>query len=301
MLLPLTESLELSKLPSNAAKANASTKYKPSTTRPVGKDFTTPGTETILATEHQPPDANVVNPAQAPDKAVSNKRSSGGATPTKLTAKSSTGPVKQNAPVPVQGPSTSPSGNVLKIVASGGRMYRGLSKFRHASPGLVATLVPGWDIDDEQPGDEEIDHDDSDPDSESDSDNDDRRGDPHQNGSNNANKSHEGEHRTNDRTGKRVGAAGAAELAPTTPKTPGAQPNATAPNSKNATNENPYEEKDTITNEKEILDNDLESGASLEPIPSEMGAKSLKKRYKDWSQYIVWSIMISFPILFIGT
>jgi hypothetical protein len=254
MLLLLIYSSELSKIPSNASKANTGTKKKSST-------------------------------ASLPAKASNSE-----ATPTKVTTKPSNEPAKENAPVLVQEPSTNSSGHTLKMVASGGRTYRGLSKFRHGSSRLAATFVPGWDNGDAQSDDEGLDDDvDDEDDEESDPDSDDDKGDAHKNNSSNVNQSHEGEHRTNDRAAKPVSTAVATEQAPATRKRLGAQSNTTAPNSKNAKKETPsYGVNDTIINEKEVSENDLESGASLKPIPSEMAAKNLVERYKHWSQYIVW-------------
>jgi hypothetical protein len=58
--------------------------------------------------------------------------------------------------------------------------------------------------------------------------------------------------------------------------------------------------EDPIISGKKLKDGDVERDASLKATLDEEEAKPLKERYRHWSRYFIWGIMIIFPTLFIG-
>jgi hypothetical protein len=61
-----------------------------------------------------------------------------------------------------------------------------------------------------------------------------------------------------------------------------------------------YTAKEPIVSTKKLKDGDVERDASSTTTLDEKEAKPLKERYKHWSRYLIWSSMITFPVLFIG-
>lgn len=180
-------------------------------------------------------------------------------------------------------------------------LHRGSSR-------LVSVLAPEWDIDGLENGDEEISDDDDDDDDDEDeerydSDDDDNNTDD-KNGENNKDDRETREGSSNLMDMGKSGSKGIANAAVSnigTVKTPRAQPAAIKPAPVIITSKEYQSEKVAVLNEKEIVGSDLEKG-SLEKPPADSGAegRNLTRNYKDWSRYIIWGIIIVFPLLFVG-
>jgi hypothetical protein len=57
-------------------------------------------------------------------------------------------------------------------------------------------------------------------------------------------------------------------------------------------------EKTIVVSKKEVSGSDSEDGSAQKSVVAEVAGRSLVKRYKDWSRYVIWAIMIMFPLLF---
>lgn len=202
---------------------------------------------------------------------------------TSNTTENTSKPSTQAAPAPL-----SKTDSALNTAAHGARLYTGLRRLHRGSSKLISVLAPQWDIDDWQDGDEDFsddedgDDDDGEAEEKYDSDDDEEQnsGDMHA-------------------AAKDMTNSAATNIASL--NTPRPQPRTEISEKKaeaNAKNIPSMPEKSPVICEKEIPAGDAEK---LSPEKtSAVGEKSLHKRYKDWSRYIIWAIMILFPLLFMS-
>jgi hypothetical protein len=172
---------------------------------------------------------------------------------------------------------------------------------------LVKVLAPQWDIGDWEDGDEDFSDDDDDDqdedegnDSDDNTDNVDEKNDSDndvekQMGDNN--QGHQTPNLDEKSAMKGIATAGSRNIA--TLKTPKPQSELaskkTEPLPKSTSSKTA-----TVINEKEVSPNDSEQGSVQKPVEPAAGGRNLKIRYKDWSRYIIWGIMILFPLLFMS-
>jgi hypothetical protein len=180
----------------------------------------------------------------------------------------------------------------FNTVAHGARLYRGLHRIHRGTSRLISVLAPQWDIDDWQDGDEDF----------SDNDDDDEEDDERYDSDDNENdEKHDAD--SEDTRGERNAAAKGVATSTATNIASLNPPRSRAEISEKKTESTantspPTSDKTPVITEKEVPAGDIEKSSSENPAAVE--GKNLERRYKDWSRYIIWAIMIMFPFLFMG-
>jgi hypothetical protein len=192
---------------------------------------------------------------------------------------------------PTEAITASKSDRALHTAAKGARLYRGLHRLHRGSSRLISVLAPQWDINDIEDGDEEVsDYSDDDDEDEEKYDSDDEKDrEVHQEGVSNV---------IGQADSKGIANATVANIG--TLKTPKAQADTVEKAAKITTDKEHQAKKATIISEKEVSRSDLEKSSLEKPVDAAMEGRDLKKRYTDWSRYVIWFIIILFPLLFIG-
>ena len=186
---------------------------------------------------------------------------------------------------------TSKADSALITAAKGARLYRGFHRLHRGSSRLINAIASEWDINDIEDDDEELsdDSDDDDDEEKYDSD-DDMDVDVHQEGASNVIGQTESKANSNSIV---------TNIA--TLRTPGAQADTIEKPAKDKVDKEPESEKTTIISEKEVSGIDTEEGSLEKPVDAATEGRDLKRRYTDWSRYVVWAMIILFPLLFTGT
>ena len=215
---------------------------------------------------------------EAPKKIVSN------------TTESTSKPITTTTPASPAAPTK--TDRAFDTVAKGARAYTGFRRFHRGSSALIGVLAPQWDIGDWQDGDEDFSDDDDDDDGDEekyDSDDNDNETDEKHGHAQDSNAEM-------NSAAKDLANSTASNIASTNAQRPRViteeKPSASA---KDGT---PEAVKSPVITEKEVPASDLEKSSAEKPAVVE--GKSLEKRYKDWSRYIIWVIMILFPFLFMS-
>jgi hypothetical protein len=195
-------------------------------------------------------------------------------------------------PKAAEATTTSKTGRTLGTVTTGARLYKGLHRLHRGSSRLIGVLAPEWDINDIEEDDEEIsDYSDGDEENEEeyDSDNDSDRESHYKAVSNDV-----------GQTGsKEFANAAVANIGVLTTLSVQVNARETAP--KVTTGKETQPKKATITRKREISEIDPEVASPEQPVNAATEGRDLKKRYTDWSRYVIWTIILLFPLLFIGT
>ncbi|KUJ11328.1 uncharacterized protein LY89DRAFT_242512 [Mollisia scopiformis] len=267
---PEPSSAELPKPTQNVETPDSTPKSTSATSK-------TPTPETKKADEGEKSSSEGVEKMSAPQKAPDSE---------KVSTTPSQDPAESKAPVPApagQSP-LSKTDRTLNTVAHGARLYKGLHRLHRGSSRLVSVLAPQWDIDDWQEGDEDFSDDDDDDNDEDEEkyESDDEQDTKH-------------EAASSELSSATKGLAHSTASNIPTMNTPRSQIEISEKKSEPAA-ALPQPKKTAVVNEKEVSGSDLDNG-SLEKSGPE-GGKNLQKKYKDWSRYIIWAIMILFPLLF---
>lgn len=202
---------------------------------------------------------------------------------------------------------TSKTDRALDSATRGARIYRGLRMLHRGSSRLVGVLAPEWDIDGLEDGDEEISDDDDDDDEDeerydSDEDNNDDNGNNEKNDKDDKDNQRGSSSLLGMGKSESQGIANAAVSNIGTLKTPRVQPAAINPKPATIAKKGNQSDKAAVLSEREIIESDLEKGSLEKPSANAATeGRNLTRNYKDWSRYVIWGIIIIFPLLFIGT
>lgn len=199
----------------------------------------------------------------------------------------------QDSPKPTEPSVPSKTDRALDSAVKGARLYRGLHRLHRGSSRLISVLAPEWDINDWQEGDEEIsDDDDDDYEEEYDSDDENDRDASESRGMTNTDV---------NAASKEIGTAAAANVA--TLKTPRQQSDIVDSKAvdKPIDIKNAEKVKLPIVNEKELPASDPGKDSLEKPADAATEGRSLHQHYKDWSRYIIYAIMMLFPLLFMSS
>lgn len=181
----------------------------------------------------------------------------------------------------------------LNTAAKGARFYRGLHQLHKGSSRLISILAPELDIGDLKDGDEEISDDDDDDDDEQYESDDEKNGAAH--GS-------QGTASTNaNAASKEIATTAAANMktSKATKQLPSSVEEMAAKKSID-NNTSDKAKSPVVVSERELSFSDLEKCSFEKPVDAATEDKSLRKHYKDWSRYIIYAIMMLFPLLFMG-